>query len=313
MKHSYQVLVVFLGLFLVSQVVGLLLVSFGSDVVVADDDSVEVVFRNTTLGERPEIEGAQTLLALILGVSFGTLILLLLSRFDKKNIWKHWFFFAALLTMSVSFGVIFNNFLVAWVVAFVLAAWKVYKTNPFVHNFTELFIYPGIALLLAPLLNFFYAFLLLVLISIYDAYAVWKSKHMVTMAKFAKSTNLFPGFSVSYNKKSGEVVSRSKKAQVSEKKGARGKKSGVSTGILGGGDVAFPLIFSSVFLIFLLEQGFSVSLAFFYAFIISFFAGVSLLLLFLFGKKDRYYPAMPFISVGCFFGYFLVLLLLSFV
>lgn len=315
MKHSLQVLLIFLGLFVVSQFIGLFLIFSSSDVVVGFDEEsdrevTEVVFSNTSVGERPDIEGSQTLLAIAFGVFFGTVVLLLLSKFNKVNIWKHWFFFASIITMSVSFGVIFNNFLFAWVLAFVLGVWKVYRSNTLIHNLTELFIYPGIALLIAPLLNVFYAFLLLVLISIYDAYAVWKSKHMVTMAKFARGANLFPGLAVSYNKKTGSLVNKKREAPSSKKSSSK-RKSDVVTGILGGGDIAFPLIFSSVFLIFLLEQGFSGWIAFIYAFIISLFAGVALLLLFLFGKKDRFYPAMPFISAGCFLGYLFVLLLLN--
>lgn len=316
MKHSKQVLLIFLGLFFLSQVIGLFLIFLSSDVVVSVDEETqeqvtEVVFTNTSVGERPDIEGSQTLLAIAFGVFFGTVVLLLLSKFNKVNIWKHWFFFASIITMSVSFGVLFGNFLFAWVLAFVLAVWKVYKSNTLIHNLTELFIYPGIALLIAPLLNVFYAFLLLVLISIYDAYAVWKSKHMVTMAKFARGANLFPGLAVSYNKKTGGVVSKTKVATSSKKASRKAKSGDVVTGILGGGDIAFPLIFSSVFLIFLLGQGFSAGVAFFYAFLISFFAGVALLLLFLYGKKDRFYPAMPYISAGCFFGYLISLLLMG--
>ena len=176
-----------------------------------------------------------------------------------------------------------------------------------VHNLTELFIYPGIALLLVPLLNVFYAFILLVLISIYDAYAVWKSKHMVTMAKFAKSSNLFPGLAISYDSKSGDIV----KKNINKKNKSRKSKE-VRSGILGGGDIAFPLIFSSVFLVSLIQGGLHFLWALFFSFLVSLFSAAALFLLFIFGKRDKYYPAMPFISAGVFVGYFFVLFLLLF-
>ncbi len=44
--------------------------------------------------------------------------------------------------------------------------------------------YTGIAILFVPILNVFWMIILLIVISIYDAYAVWKSKHMVKMANF---------------------------------------------------------------------------------------------------------------------------------
>ena len=45
-------------------------------------------------------------------------------------------------------------------------------------------------------MNIFSASILLVLISLYDMYAVWKSRHMVAMAKFQSSSNLFAGISI---------------------------------------------------------------------------------------------------------------------
>lgn len=317
MKHSQQVLIIFMTLFLVSQIIGLLLVAMGSEVVIHVDEetheeSTEVIFFDTTVGERPDLEGEQTIFAIILGVLFGTIILLFLARFNKVNIWKHWFFFAAVITMSISFGVLTNNALLAWLMAVFLGAWKIYRSNFVIHNLTELFIYPGIALLLVPLLNLFYGFVLLFIISVYDAYAVWKSKHMVSMAKFAKKANLFPGLTLAYNEKTGSVLKQkySLKKSLKETKSKKAKKTKVRTGILGGGDIAFPMIFASVFLVYLLERGYSQSVALGYSFIISFFAALSLLLLFVYGKKDRYYPAMPFISAGCFFGYFVALFLI---
>jgi presenilin-like A22 family membrane protease len=321
MKHSQQVLILFMALFLVSQLIGLSLVTMDLNVVEVIDEenetTVDVVFGNTTVGERPEMEGTQTLISILLGVSIGTIILLILSRFKKVNLWKHWFFFASLITMSVSFGVLFNNYIIAWIIAGILAAWKIYKPNFIIHNFTELFIYPGIALLIAPVLNVFIAFILLIIISIYDAYAVWKSKHMIKMAMFVKSTNLFPGLAITYDENTGKIVNQKNKSNKETKtKTAKSRKNKeekgtLRHGILGGGDIAFPLLFVTTFLIFLIEQGYSKFAAITYSFIISVFAGLALLLLFVYGKKDRFYPAMPYISAGCFIGYIVVMILIN--
>jgi len=69
--------------------------------------------------------------------------------------------------------------------------------------------------------------------------------------------------------------------------------------ILGGGDLGFPLIFAGVVF---------KSVGLYQAMIIPVFAAIALLLLLLLGKKDRFYPAMPFISAGCFVGYIVILL-----
>ena len=70
--------------------------------------------------------------------------------------------------------------------------------------------------------------------------------------------------------------------------------------ILGGGDIGFPLIFAGVVL---KEWGLWQSLP------MPLFAGLGLSFLLWKGKKDRFYPAMPFISAGCFLGLFVVWLL----
>ncbi len=318
MKHTKRVLILFLALFIISQLLGLSLVSLGAKTTSTINNETqeeihEVEFANTTVGERPEVEGTQTIISIVIGIAIGTTILLLLSKFNKINIWRHWFFFASIITMSISFGVLTNNFLIAWILAIILGAWKIYKPNYIIHNFTELFIYPGIALLIVPLLNVFYAFILLILISIYDAYAVWRSKHMITMAEFAKRSKLFPGLAITYDDKqvTNEIKSEKNITEKDNKqKTKQNKKTDKiisKTGILGGGDIAFPLIFSATFLVFLLEEGYSNAAAIGYSFIISLFAGIALILLFLYGKRNAYYPAMPFISAGCFIGYLVVI------
>jgi len=338
MKHTNKVLILFITLFLLTQILGLSLITLGLNVHTqineeTQEETIEVIFADTTIGERPSIKGKETIIAITIGVIFGTILLLILSKYKKISIWKHWFFLASIITISISLGVLFNNYLIAWIIAIILSIWKVYKPNYIIHNLTELFIYPGIALLLVPLLNVFYAVILLILISLYDAYAVWKSKHMVTMAKFTKSANLFPGLAVSYNQKNGDLVSfqKAKNAELektstqikSEKenkttkkettKNKKNEEDNIRTGILGGGDVAFPLIFASTFLVSLLAQGYSVFASIGYSFIISASAGLALLLLFIYGKKDQYYPAMPFITAGCIAGYLIATILISIV
>jgi presenilin-like A22 family membrane protease len=133
---------------------------------------------------------------------------------------------------------------------------------------------------------------------------------MVTMAKFAKSANLFPGLAVTYNEKTGKIKTKKNTEQeIIQKKNVKTSK--IRTGILGGGDIAFPMIFAATFLIFLLNAGYSNAAAIGYSLIISLFAGISLMLLFLYGKKDSYYPAMPFISAGCFIGYIISIILIQ--
>ena len=66
-------------------------------------------------------------------------------------------------------------------------------------------------------------------------------------------------------------------------------------------NIGFPLIFAGVIL---KEWGFWQSL------IIPFFAALGLGLLFWKSKKKKFYPAMPFISAGCFIGLGIVWLIM---
>jgi len=67
----------------------------------------------------------------------------------------------------------------------------------------------------------------------------------------------------------------------------------VRTAILGGGDMGFPLIFAGVIL---KEFGLWQSL------VIPFFALAALGFLLWKGEEQKFYPAMPFIGLGCFLG-----------
>ena len=66
------------------------------------------------------------------------------------------------------------------------------------------------------------------------------------------------------------------------------------TAVLGGGDIGFPLIFTGTVL-------FSVGLE--RALIVTMFSTLSLFILLILSKKDRFYPAMPFLTTGCLVGF----------
>ena len=124
----------------------------------------------------------------------------------------------------------------------------------------------------APVLSVSTVFILLILISIYDMIAVWKTKHMVKLAKFQTKMKVFAGLLVPYGKKMA---------------------------ILGGGDIGFTLLFAGVVLL---------STGWIDALIIVLSVSIALGLLLFLSKKDRFYPAMPYLTVGCFIGYFIGLL-----
>jgi presenilin-like A22 family membrane protease len=156
--------------------------------------------------------------------------------------------------------------------------------------------YSGLAVLIVPIFDLQWVFIMLIVISIYDMYAVWKSKHMVKMAKFQAKNNLFAGLMIPYEQNKKIHLKISKKI----------KRTKVHNALLGGGDVAFPLIFAGVVMESLIKKGFTPQLAFFQTITISFLVTGAVIGLFVFAKKKKFYPAMPFISIACFIGYFVI-------
>lgn len=300
MKHNMQVTVILIVAFLLIQFFGLFAISENTVVSTAPDGNITVVHQDTVVGERPDIEGYQSLLYILFGVLVGTVLILLFVRLGQFRLWKLMYFMAIWLASSITLGV----FMAAWIavaVAFIMAFLEICRTNLLIHNITELFIYPGIAILFVPLLNIFYASVLLVAISAYDAFAVWKSKHMVTLAKFQTESRAFAGFVIPY-KKSGKK--KGLKSKIPKEISTKGD---IKTAILGGGDIAFPLLFAGVTMDWLIKSAGLLKFdALLQSSVISIFSAIALLILFLKASKNKFYPAMPFISTGCFVGLFII-------
>ena len=255
MKHTLKVTLVLTVLFLLAHLIGLFIVSEYVDM-------VELPYGI----ERPEIEENASYLPIIIAVLLASGIFLLLMKFNAVRVWKIWFIFATVYLLGIAFSALVSS-IVALGIALILGLLKFYKPNMIIHNFTELFIYSGIAAIFAPMMSIWAVSILLILISIYDAIAVWKTKHMVKMAKFHAKAKMFAGLLVPYGKN--------------------------KTALLGGGDVGFTLLFSAVVFI---------KLGLVAAIVTSLVTTLALFLLFIYSKKDRFYPAMPFLSAGCFLG-----------
>lgn len=302
MKHPIGTTMILLLLFLATQFLGLTIVNMAIPVTEDADGNVVVLPPDTAVGPPPEVTPWGGLLMLIIGIGFGTVLILLIMKFRKYNLWKIWFTMAAGMTMTISFGVLFGdmNYTYAALLGFTLAIWKVFRPNAYVHNFTELFIYPGIAVLFYHILSVPIMLVLLALISIYDVIAVFKSKHMVSMAKFQTDSKVFAGL----------AVPRGKPMTIhAPKNPAKTVKKVGGTAILGGGDVAFPLIFAAVVMESLIVGGMAKNIALMQTSIIAITTTAMLALLFFVSQKGKFYPAMPAVSAGAIIGWLIVLLL----
>ncbi|MEM4239753.1 MAG: presenilin family intramembrane aspartyl protease [Candidatus Woesearchaeota archaeon] len=290
MKHNWSVTFLLVGMFLLAQVIGLAVINSYVDVQkTAETGRVEWKALPSVAGigiERPEAPPMTSAVYIFIALVIGTMLLLVIIRWQKVVLWKLWFWLAVVLCLHIAFSA-FMPSSYAVLLALILGTWKIFRPGVLVHNATELFIYGGLAVIFVPLLTPLTAIILLLLISAYDMYAVWRSKHMTRMAQFQAKTGIFAGLLLPYLPK--KIV-----LKAPEKPGS------VRTAILGGGDIGFPLIFAGVVM---KTAGLQQSV------IVAICATIALLCLLLYGQKKKFYPAMPFLTIGCLIGYGLLFLM----
>jgi len=302
MKHSLRITLLLAFVFFITQLIGLAITNqYISTKEYIDPETHLTVKEIVSLDlpyniERPEVEQSTSYIWIVAAVISGTLLLLLLIRYNKFNLWKLWFFLAVLTTMAIAFSAFLPQ-MAAAALALMLAILKLYKPTTITQNLTEIFIYGGLAAIFVPILNIFAAFMLLIIISIYDIIAVNKTKHMISMAKFQAKSKVFAGFMFPYEKTEDSALKEIQKK----------RQSGVRLAVLGGGDIGFPLLFAGVIMKELMLTNPEI-IAFLKTLAIPFFVTFALLYLLLVGKQDKFYPAMPYLTLGCIVGYLFILL-----
>lgn len=296
MKHSLRIILLILIMFLITQLIGLVIVN----VYATSDDAIPYGFSPPS-----DLSPTTSFISIIFAIGIAVALMFILMKYKTELLLRLWFFFVIIIAIGIAINALLintplkefvlslNSFsmqlpaLAALAIAIPLAYLKVFKRHLLVHNMTELIIYPGIAVIFVPLLNIWTIVLLFVMISLYDMYAVWHTGFMQKMAKYQiQHLKLFSGFFVPYfgkkEKDKIKTLSRSKLKKA---------KLRVNVAILGGGDIVFPIILSGVVLR---------SLGMFSGLLIALGATLALGFLFYISKKGKFYPAMPFISIGCF-------------
>ena len=223
-------------------------------------------------------------------------------KFNKPIIWKLWFFATVWITLSIAFAAFLNN-TVAAVLALILSLLKLYKPNVITQNLSEIFIYGGLAAIFVPIINLFAAFMLLILMSVYDYISVFKTKHMIKLATFQSKSNVFAGLLIPYERGKASAMAAPKRDTEKVQKAAPKAKHSVA--VLGGGDIGFTLIFAGVVMKGLMLEE-AVLAGFLKTMIIPVFVSIALLMLLIKGQENKFYPAMPVLSLGCLIGYLVV-------
>lgn len=306
MKHNIKITLILLAMFLITQFIGLAVLVANPLKVNADVNGTVQQVSNPYLEwiDTPEPQTPKEhvdifLMGILPAFIFAIILLFLLIKFKLEIVLRLWFFavvsialfltFMALIKIIPWFAIsVEKAVIISAVLALPLALIKIFQRNILIHNFTELLIYPGIAVIFVPLLNIYTIIALLVLISVYDMWAVWKSGVMQKMAKYQiKAVKVFSGFFVPYlSKKQKSLMEKIRFSKSLKKKAMK-----VNVAILGGGDIIFPIITAGVML---------KTLGLFSVLLVIFGAAIGLSYLFFFAKKKKFYPAMPFISAGIF-------------
>ncbi len=305
MKHNAKIIIILITMFIITQFIGLYVVNSYLDVKIVEGEKINKTSIELPYGlDVPEIEDERTFYEMFISILFAFVIamtlLFILIKYKSEIILRLWFF----AVVAIALGISINSFLPRYsfmsllvlLISVPLAYLKIFKKNLLVHNLTELLIYPGIAAIFVPILNIYTVIGLLILVSIYDMWAVWKSGIMQKMAKYQiNKLNIFSGFFVPYAGKKMKLKIKKMKKTLSKEE-LKKKKIKVNVAILGGGDVIFPIIVAGVFL---------KTLGIYYSLFVILGSVIGLSTLFLLSEKKKFYPAMPFISLGIFFGLFL--------
>lgn len=283
MKHKLKTTLILLGMFLLTQFIGLFVInSYNFHGLPTAFESQEVTF-----------------LSFLPSLVFAILLIMLLMKYKQKIVMRIWFTLVVIIALYLTF----NSFLMsanvrigylALLLAIPLGLLKVFRPTNKIHNFTEVLIYPGIAAIFVPILGVYSVLILLILISAYDMWAVWHSEIMQKMAKFQmEEVGIFGGFLISsLTKKQREEIRKYKLQKTKTKNLKKLKKMKINLAMLGGGDVVFPIITAGVYMVAFN----SIIPAIFI--IVGAFLGLTYLLSV--SEKKKFYPAMPFISGGIF-------------
>jgi len=284
-------------IYLISQIIGLYIAGLNMDY---NPDTQEYEYPELALGvERLDVSPEYSPVILIGAILLGTAIILILIKIRAIKVIKVWFFLAIFVSLLFAFKSLTGN-IIGLILALILTIWSIYKPNIYIQNITQIFIYSGIAALLINILMPLWIAILLIGISIYDMIAVWKIKHMIVLANFQTSQNMFAGAMIPYSTKKVTIT----KHKIAKKQKGKSKRTTneAKVAILGGGDMAFPLLFA----VAIMKESI-ITATFFQSMLIALIpvitSTITLACLLFLSKKNKFYPAMPFITIGCMIGW----------
>ncbi len=230
------------------------------------------------LGDLPKTPLWQILLAF----GIGTSLILVALRFVRRPIFFQAFFSLALFLGWQTILGTFLPIIPALILAGIFLLGSFAYPKVWLQNLVLVVGLSGLAIDLGLTLKWQTTLVLLVVLSLYDLIAVYKTKHMVKMAAGLIQRHVFPALILPHQ-------ARGLKQEI------KGVAPGKEYMFLGSGDLVFPLIFS--------VSAFSLGLAQALACAVGGFLGIiASFLLFNLQKEKRPIPALPPISMGSILG-----------
>lgn len=264
------------GLFLLSHIYGI---------------TAGVILQQSFLAQGTQVVNQQPTsgITLFLMIGVATALMFLLYRFELTGLIKAWHLSALYLTALIFFSVFFP-FLIAAGLATATFAIKHFTKDYWIRNVLETFSYAGAGALFGTMLGVTPALIFIGVLALYDIIAVFLTRHMLDLVEGGLSTGTFTG--IIYPKE-GSFDTISTDGEIS----GDGEN---KIGIVGGGDIIVPMMFS----ISLLKlYGLSAAVT------SSVFAAAGLGLLIYKAEQDTFYPAIPIVGGASIIGWLLVLAL----
>lgn len=303
MKHTFKITLTILTLFVLTQLLGLVILNeYRPEILVFTFNGTEVnqTVHNLPYGlEPPSQEPEYSLISLVIAFIIALGLMVAIMKSNLVIIMRIWFATVIVLALSVSVYALLPDYagraMYAFGIALLLTAWKLGKGNKYIHNITEVLVYPGIAALLVPLLSVSTIFIVLILMSLYDAWAVWHSGFMQKLAKYQMhEVKIFSGLFIPYMVKGTAALLKKARTTGKMPKGLK-----IQVAILGGGDLIFPLLCAgTIFFTSGLIPALYIILG----------STCALAYLLFASQKGKFYPALPYLTVGCILGYLASLL-----
>jgi len=255
---------------------------------------ISTAYRINIIAPMPKIEATPSFFSeFILSTAFALAIILLIikfvkSGFKKRILLKTIFFLAFFFGSLIFFEAWLQEPMALILLLFLTFLWLKIPSI-LTHDLLMISGMAGLGSILGLGLTPKVVAILLVIFSVYDVIAVYKTKHMVRMAKEMTEAGALPGLFLP--SKTSELNTPLEKTSL-----------GGKFLILGGGDIIFPLLFS----VSVLQDGIIQSI------IIAFFSLLGLLAsfwLFFRQKERRAIPALPPIAFFSIIGYLFSLLI----